>query len=272
VRILVLSGGGAHGAFEVGVIKRLAELGRSWDAIVGVSAGAINALCMAMYPQDQVLDGARALELFWDGIKGNDSVYKMWPLGYVEAVLGRGALYDTTPLADLLRAQFRPDKLASSGVELRLGAVALGTGAVGFGPKSGEDPVTWTLASAAFPGAFPPVEIDGDRWVDGGVRQDAPIAEAIAMGATELDVVLAETHDDGGLKHWDTSGTGNAVLVGLRAADLLANQVLLSNSFPLISFKGVSHVYAPYAAWDTDPLSFDPAAIRHMIDVGYGIP
>ena len=271
MKALVLSGGGSHGAFEVGVIKRLAELGHVWDLIVGVSAGAINALNMAMYAPSHQLEGARVLEQFWCAMQGNASVYRNWPFGPLQALTGAGGLYDTSPLEAFLRARFHAAALASSGVVMRLGAVGLAGGKMAFGTEKDADPVKWTMASAAFPGVFPPVAIGSERYVDGGVRHTSPIMEAISCGATEIDIVLAEPQD-GASNPWDLKHAGNAALVGIRAAEIMANEVFVTDQDVLASFGGKYRTYAPYAPWDVDPLSFDPTAIRHMIDVGYGVP
>ena len=53
-RILALSGGGAHGSFEVGVINHLDTMGYSWDIITGVSVGSINVGMLAMYLQNYI--------------------------------------------------------------------------------------------------------------------------------------------------------------------------------------------------------------------------
>ena len=80
MKALILSGGGAHGAFQVGVIKRLAELGHQWDLVAGVSVGAINAMQMAMYAPKDHLQAARELEQFWYNIRGNDTIYRNWTI------------------------------------------------------------------------------------------------------------------------------------------------------------------------------------------------
>lgn len=273
MRALVLSGGGSHGAFEVGVVKRLTELGHSWGIIAGVSAGAINALNMAMYSPADQLEGARTLEQFWFSIRDSGTVYENWPLGFIEA-LTNGSLYNTKPLENFLRARFDSWKLAHSGVRLFLGATGLRSGKIAFGTETSHDPVRWTLASAAFPAVFPAIEIDGDRYIDGGVRHTAPIKQAIDAGATEIDVVLAEPQD-GESNPWDLSGANNAALVAIRAAEIMANQVFVTDQDVIESFKqrgGTVRIYAPYAPWDVDPLSFNAVQIRRMIDVGYGIP
>ena len=128
MRALVLSGGGARGAFQVGVIQRLLDLGHAWDLVAGVSVGALNALGMAMYPPAAQKDGAFHLAEMWHGIRGNDSVYTSWWGGPLTA-LWKGSRYDTAPLARLLARFYEPKRLAASGVQLLVGAVSLRTGA-----------------------------------------------------------------------------------------------------------------------------------------------
>lgn len=272
MRALVLSGGGARGAFQVGVIKRLVELGRRWGVIAGVSVGAVNALQLAQYaPADQAR-GAADLEAFWYEIAGDATLYRGWTFGVVEALFGRGALHDTAPMEAFLRARVDVARLQVSGVKFRVGAVGLGSGQYRCVDEYVADPVRWVMASAAFPGAFGPVAIDGDRWVDGGIRHTTPIVDALAAGATELDVVLTDPASGEGA-FWDTQQAGDVVQVGLRAASILANQVFLADLAALTPRPGVTwRIYAPYAPWPGEPLTFDPKAIRHMIDVGYGIP
>lgn len=271
MKALILSGGGAYGAFQVGVVKRLAELGRRWDAVVGVSVGAVNGLQVAMYPPIRALDAARELEQFWFNIQGNQTLYRHWTIPILEGLFGKGSIYDTAPLEAYLRARFKPTLLASSGVKLRMGATNLRTGQLQFGDEKAPDVVKWVMASAAFPAAFPPVRLNGDLWVDGGIRDTAPIQEALAMGATDLDIVLTGPRD-GEAHDWDLKGAGNAALVGIRAAEVMANEVFKTDQDVLKTFKGTYRIYAPYAPWTTDALNWDPKVIRKMIDVGYGIP
>ena len=271
MKALVLSGGGAYGAFQVGAIKRLAELGRRWDVILGVSVGAVNALQIAMYPPSQTLEAARELEQFWFGIQGNQTLYRNWTIPVLEGLFGKGSIYDTAPLEAYLRARFKPAKLASSGVKLRMGATNLRTGKLHFGTEKSPDVVKWVMASAAFPAAFTPVRLDGDLWVDGGIRDTAPINEAVNMGATDMDIVLTGPRD-GEAHDWDLKNAGNAALVGIRAAEIMANEVAQTDQDVLKTFKGTYRIYAPYAPWTTDALNWDPKTIRKMIDVGYGIP
>src|SRR3546814_11802094 len=88
---IVLSGGGAKGAFQVGVVHELVvNRGVRLDIVAGVSTGAIQALGVAQDDVPALLDA-------WLGIRGNRSIYKTRPLGVVGGLLGEAALYAPGP-------------------------------------------------------------------------------------------------------------------------------------------------------------------------------
>src|SRR3546814_18038092 len=94
---IVLSGGGAKGAFQVGVVHELVvNRGVAIDIVAGVSTGAIQALGVAQDDVPGLLDA-------WLGIRGNASIYKERPLGVVGGFLGEDAIYDAAPLRRLLK-------------------------------------------------------------------------------------------------------------------------------------------------------------------------
>ena len=74
-RILALSGGGAHGAFQAGVIKILDNLGHNWDVVTGISVGSLNGILLGMYPRNLQMVGVQDLENMWMNITSND-IYK----------------------------------------------------------------------------------------------------------------------------------------------------------------------------------------------------
>src|SRR3546814_3964807 len=119
---IVLSGGGAKGAFQVGVVHELVvNRGVRLDIVAGVSTGAIQALGVAQDDVPALLDA-------WLGIRGNSSIYKTRPLGVVGGLLGEDALYDTGPPKRLLKRFANGTKLRASGRKLLLGVGNLGTG------------------------------------------------------------------------------------------------------------------------------------------------
>ncbi|GBC85249.1 hypothetical protein HRbin11_01698 [bacterium HR11] len=124
---LVLSGGGAKGEFQVGFLEALdeARLDLRFCFFTGVSVGALNATCLAQYPDFS--EGVRALRAVWDGIERNDQVYtsriprntegllnKVRLLLALPGLLKRPSLHDAAPLRKLIEAAVSWDRLADS--------------------------------------------------------------------------------------------------------------------------------------------------------------
>lgn len=173
----VMPGGGALGGYQVGVLKALTEAGVTPDLLVGVSAGAVNA---AMFAWNPGVDGVAHIESVWRSIRRRD-LMRFHPARMVLALVGRfpsfldnqhGRRWLERHLGDRLIEQ-APTRLVLVGTDLRTGeAVGLHRG----------DVVSAVLASSAFPGVYPPVEIDGQTLVDGGVVADIPLDLVASLG------------------------------------------------------------------------------------------
>jgi NTE family protein len=223
---LILSGGGARAAYQVGVLAAITDLlpnaaHNPFPVIVGTSAGAINAVglaCGALHFTEAV----RRLTSVWQGFH-TDQVYRSdWPgvlrqagrfIGH--SLLGLGgqvpvALLDSAPLAKLLAREMDFSGIAAAIRHRQLRAVAV----TAFGYESAQtvtfyqgraaiDPwfrhrrvgvptrmaVEHLLASASIPLIFPPVKINREYFGDGAVRQSAPISPALHLGANRVLVV-----------------------------------------------------------------------------------
>lgn len=93
-RGLVLSGGGAKGAFQVGVLEYLHEKGKlDFDIVCGVSVGALNATMVAQGEFDR-------LKELWEGIKESPDIYKK--NSWLGIILGKNSLNDNRPLKELI--------------------------------------------------------------------------------------------------------------------------------------------------------------------------
>ncbi len=223
---LILSGGGARAAYQVGVLAGIAQLlpadaANPFPVIVGTSAGAINAVTLASGAQQFVATVAR-LDAFWRSFASHQVVRSDWPgvvrqaLRFIRhSLLGIGgavpvALVDNAPLGELLRA-----RLDLSGIDAALAAGQLRAVAVtAFGYASGQGVtfyqgsdgiqpwlrhrrvgvptrlgVEHLLASASIPLLFPPVRLGEDFYGDGAMRQSAPISPALHLGADRVLVV-----------------------------------------------------------------------------------
>ncbi len=184
--VFVLAGGGSLGATQVGMLRALTERGVWPDAVVGSSAGAINAVFLA---GDPTADGVRHLEAMWRGLARQD-VFPIRAMLLLRSALGHGDhLVDPAALRDLLtrhlpRARFE---------DLALPCVAIASDML-----TGEEvqlvngsAIDAALASAAIPLVFPPVEIDGRLLADGSIASNTPVGAAIALGATRVIVLPA---------------------------------------------------------------------------------
>lgn len=190
----VLPGGGALGAYQAGVLRALTEAGVVPDQLIGVSAGSVNA---ALFAWNSDLDGVHRVENVWRGIRRRD-LLRLHPGRLAMAVAGRHPSFlDNRYGTAFLRRhlgrrliEHAPIRLACVASDLATGeAVALTSG----------DLTTAVLASSAFPGVYPPIDIDGRTLIDGGVVADIPLDTAVALGVKSVLVlsVPALTHEIG---------------------------------------------------------------------------
>lgn len=182
-RCLVLGGGGAKGAFQVGALDYLVQAcGLSFPLVTGVSVGALNGAILAQTPPDDLARAITTLKTIWLAeIRGTESVFLRRTLGAGSIVMfGGDSLYDNTPLRRLVQRYLRPDDLRTSPVRFRLGRVSLQSGK--YVEVDGTRlTVADLMASTAFPYYFPPEIIDGEAFADGGLRNIAPVETAFDL-------------------------------------------------------------------------------------------
>ena len=218
---LVLQGGGALGAYQGGAFAGLAEHGFKIDWVVGTSIGAINGAIIAGNPPEQRVEKLKA---FWDyvaqdepsliphlgtadwmrpwtnAMKNYNTLSKGIP-GFFRPRRGatwnmtrtviatEASFYDTSPLEDTLNRFVDFDYLNAGHVRFTVCAVDIATGEIAIFDNGSNTPritAKHVMASGALPPGFPPVEIDGAAYWDGGIYSNSPI-----------DVVLddAQRHD-----------------------------------------------------------------------------
>lgn len=186
--LLVLGGGGALGAFQVGGIVALAEAGLTPDALFGCSAGALNAAFLA---SDPTLERARQLAHWWSDSESRRVLApSRWSQlrGVATAVAARAdALMDERPLRQLVSSHVGAHELSELAVPLTVTTTCLDCGEA---RHHSTGPMTDLLvASCSLPGLFPPVRLaDGHAHVDGGVVCGVPISAALAVAGPD-DVV-----------------------------------------------------------------------------------
>lgn len=226
-RALILSGGGARAAYQVGVLHAIAEIlpeehANPFPIICGTSAGAINALALACHPGD-FKESVNALTTMWRNLDVGQVYLHNWSdllkgltllgLSLFNQGVGRQrplSLLDNSPLWDLLGSRIQLDNLDKSIASGKLRAVSVSA----MGYTSGhtvsffqghKDLVGWNryrrsgmptqirlehlIASSAIPTIFPAVRINREYFGDGALRQLAPISPALHLGADSLFVV-----------------------------------------------------------------------------------
>ncbi|RZI89174.1 MAG: patatin-like phospholipase family protein [Pseudomonas sp.] len=223
---LILSGGGARAAYQVGVLAGIAELlppgaANPFPVIVGTSAGAINAVTLAS-GAPRFAESVQRLTSFWQNFSSHLVLRSDWP-GVIRqasrfvshSLLGVGgdvpvALLDSSPLRGLLQAHLHLDGIGEALASEQLRAVAVTAFGYDSGQavtfyQGGETIQPWLrhrrigvptalsiehlLASSAIPLLFAPVKLGDEYFGDGAVRQSAPISPALHLGASRVLVV-----------------------------------------------------------------------------------
>lgn len=192
MRGLVLSGGGANGAFEVGVLGHIiGNLKIHYDVICGVSVGALNGSILAQYPIGEESDAISHLFHVWRSVTCDSDIYRKWFHGILWhlPVLWHKSIYCTKPLSKLVYDNLDANKLRDSGKVFKVGAVCWNTGQYRTWDHRSKFIKEAVLASSAFPLFFEPVQVDGSWYTDGGLRDITPIKEAIDAGCDRIDVI-----------------------------------------------------------------------------------
>ena len=232
---LVLSGGGARGAYQAGVLKGIAEICREagikqpFPIITGVSAGAINASYLAACCED-FSQAADNMVRLWKSLR-TDQVFKTDAMSagrsglkfLTDATLGAfyrkkfaRSLLDTSPLRKLLDETIPFENIDANLRAGHLSALAVtamnysNSTSINFVQSEKEFPMwersrrrsekAWissshVMASSALPLFFPPVAVGDEHFGDGCLRNTAPLSPAIHLGADRLLVVSVRRPD-----------------------------------------------------------------------------
>jgi len=248
---MILSGGGARGAYEVGVLwyifddlSRMRGAPPKIDILCGTSVGAINACYLAAHLTDPVL-GMRRLVHLWSELQIT-RVLGFGPrqfVGIPRLLLGGGegtGLFDVRPMAELVQREISWRALARALRRKQLRALTVSTTEVATGrtvvfmqtapdvdiPRTAPPRTLFrsdhigphhALASAAIPLLFPPVRIDDELYLDGGLRQNTPIAPALRLGATHIFAIGSSREFKGVRAHEgarEVKAPGAAFLLG----------------------------------------------------------
>lgn len=260
MRTWVLGGGAARGAAQVGVLRALLEAGISPpDRILGVSVGALNGVVLACHPS---LAGVQMLEATWSSRLAAE-VFRARPVESLLTRLGGTGGLSLLPPSALSRLLLRQLNLLGVNrfddltVPLQVVVTSLGDGQAHLLDRGALHPAL--VASTAIPGVFPGVEVDGDRYYDGGVADNDPLARAVEQGADEV-VAITLCGTAGGSarpRRW-------LELLGQSVAVML-NQRMLAD-FDRVRARARVLVFAPQlppgSAWSLRPADVGRLASR----------
>jgi NTE family protein len=218
--ILVLQGGGALGAYQAGAYEALCETCQAPSWVAGTSIGAVNGAIIAGNPPERRVERLRE---FWQRVSsrliawplGNDDNSRrifnetsaalaaiggvpgffeprippavFMPQGTPEAI----SLYDTGPLKMTLHELIDFDLLNSGAVRLSIGAVQVLSGNMKYFDTA-KQPICaeHIMASGALPPGFPPIEIDGKPYWDGGLVSNTPLEFVLERTGPREDMVI----------------------------------------------------------------------------------
>ncbi|HEY8127137.1 MAG TPA: patatin-like phospholipase family protein [Hyphomicrobium sp.] len=218
--VLVLQGGGALGAYQGGAYEALAAAGIEPEWVAGISIGAINSAIIAGNPPERRVQRLRE---FWDLVSSRltlpplatDSTSRklfnetsaalvastgapgffepryppalFMPPGTVQAI----SIYDTGALKSTLLELVDFDLLNSGKIRFSVGAVEVATGNLHYFDSAHDTIIPeHIMASGALPPGFPPVEIDGMLYWDGGIVSNTPLQYILDGGTPRTDMCI----------------------------------------------------------------------------------
>lgn len=263
---LILSGGGAKGAYEAGAVALFSERGLSIQMVAGSSAGALNAAMVAAGHADR-------LEPMWRALRREHIYSHRAPVVFAGllpgwltllALDGATSLLDPQPLRELITASLDLPRIRSSPVRLLVTATDLARR-----EQRAFDNRTITvdvlMAAAAVPGTFPAVAIEGALLVDGGLTGRAPVLEALDRAPVGRAVVVMSyaPHEPGSppttIRRTLEEALETAMLHQIRRDVELARL-----KHPAVDVQ----VLTPSAPLQLRPLEFDPDGIARVLELG----
>jgi len=254
--VLVLQGGGALGAYQLGVYEALHEAGIEPDWVIGTSIGAINAALIAGNRRDERLPRLRQ---FWRQVEqrwpsagaltapglasllsnaatvmaGIPAFFKpnpnAWRGVHAEVGVDQAAYYSTDPLRETLLSLVDFAHIGDSRMRLTVGAVNATSGTMCyFDSRQQRLGIEHVMASGALPPAFPAVRIDGEPYWDGGIYSNTPIEAVLDDNPRRDSLIFAVNvwHQSGPEPEsiWQVMGRQKDIQYASRADSHIARQ------------------------------------------------
>ena len=298
-KALVLSGGSIKGAFQAGVLADLLTSNKFMpDAIYGTSVGSLNGIFIAERAGRASSGGANVnwpdignqLQQFWQNkiTSFKELGKKKGGLGLLWSILFKNfvSFIDMSPLYQLLNEEFKIENLRNSPVKFYACAVNMVDGKAEYASADTfNNMMDYVIASTAIPLVMPARMINNEPYVDGGIREVAPLSRAINDGATDIISVVCQPRDLKKQKfNWkDVVGLMN------RDMDIVTNETVnndldhcheineILKQFPEPHsdgpLKGKKHInlldIRPEAPVELDLENFNPEQIRKALEQGW---
>ncbi len=257
MQALVLGGGSIKGAFQAGALGEVLSRGFAPRIITGISVGALNGAFFAERAgraaaggPDWPAIGAQLVQFWKDNITKPDDIIEVRSKGKValSALFARfDGLVKTDRLKALVRKELKEENLRNSPVAFYAGSVNLADGEIVYAGLGFPNLVDYIIASTAIP-IMMPISMIGDRpYYDGGMRDIAPLKQAIDAGATEIVCIACQPLKTGGADF----DRGNILHLVDRVVTIMTNEILRND----LEFAGYINEYCPR---DGSPISSGP--------------
>ncbi|KZL15377.1 hypothetical protein PsAD2_03633 [Pseudovibrio axinellae] len=193
---LVMQGGGALGAYEVGALTRIFQAGYTPQIIAGTSVGALNAAVIAAPKLGDPIETLHALwehlghspgfiwhssQRFFRACLGHPRLFKLHPFFVLSAT--RPSIYDITPALETMEQFIDFDRLNHPDAPLVvITATNVATGQIErFSNRDHCLTAKHIMASGSIPPGFPPIELDGNYYWDGGLYDNTPVRSLLRI-------------------------------------------------------------------------------------------
>src|SRR5512147_1365039 len=262
---IVLGGGGARGAMQVGALRALFEAGIKPDLLVGTSIGAINATGLAVWGvnqagleklehayqlmEDSKLMDPRLLQFAWNAVSKRQD--------YRSHHSAREILIATGITPEIRFGQIQNVRLATVAADLDAGEPTI------YGLDPEHSVLEGVMASFTIPPWFAPIEKEGQYIIDGGALSNLPIQPALSLGATEI--IALDLQDPESLA--DLGKTTGPFLPKLAWA---ITQRQMGLEMELASARGVPVRFVSLKSSPAVPL-WDFTTHRNLFKIGYDI-
>ena len=289
MKALVLGGGSMKGAFQVGAIQSVLENGFEPDMVYGISVGALNATFLAnetgrQYTEEGKitwpLASRRLLEFWIKNITQPQDISTLRSrvmLGMNTLISRFDGLVDPAPLHLMIRNNVKDSYLKGSPVQVKVGAVNVQSGEIKYVTPQQPHFLDYVRASSSIPMLMPAIAIEGEMFLDGGLREVAPIRQAIADGATEIVVIACHSPH---LYQPEGMNPRNLIMLVERVRDITVNEYANSNIIWAESYVDRSilrgtpmklTVIRPVAPLVLDMQHFTSEDISRLIIEGYRV-